>query len=139
MNRNSIIFIQENAIANVWQIGGHFVQGGGGGGGWVNLRNTPQNEYAFNQLGGICTVTLQSKMNSFPPRQNERQYADDSFKCIFMNEKFCISIQISLKVVPNGLINNELALVQVMAWRRTGDKPLTELLLTQFTEAYMRH
>ena len=134
MNRNSIIFIQENAIANVCQIGGHFVQGG-----WVNLRNTPQNEDAFNRLCGICTATLQSEMNSFPPRQNERHYADDSFKRIFMNEKFCISIRISLKVVPNGLINNKLALIQVMAWRRTGDKPLTELLLTQFTDAYMRH
>ena len=31
------------------------------------------------------------------------------------------------------------ALVQVMASRRTGDRPLPELILTQFTDAYMRH
>ena len=37
-----------------------------------------------------------------------------------------ISIKISLKFVPKGLINNIPALVQVMAWRRPGDKPLTE-------------
>ena len=56
-----------------------------------------------------------------------------------MNEKFCISIQISLKVIPNGLIDNKSALVQVMAWRRAGDKTLPEPLMTQFTDAYMRH
>ena len=28
---------------------------------------------------------------------------------------------------------------QVMAWRQTGDKPLPEAMLTQFTDAYMRH
>ena len=26
-----------------------------------------------------------------------------------------------------------------MAWRRIGDKPLSESMLTQFTDAYMRH
>ena len=43
-----------------------------------------------------------------------------------MNKKFRILIQISLKSVPNGLINNNLALVYKMAWRRKSDKPLTE-------------
>ena len=36
-------------------------------------------------------------------------------------------------------IDNKSALVQVMAWRRTGDKPLPEPILTQFIDAYMRH
>ena len=36
-------------------------------------------------------------------------------------------------------IDNKQALVQVMAWRRTGDKPLPEALVACFTEAYMRH
>ena len=43
------------------------------------------------------------------------------------------------KVTPNGLIDNKSALVQVMAWRRAGDKPLPEPLPTQFTDASMRH
>ena len=55
--------------------------------------------------------------------------ADDIFKCIFMNEKFCISIKISLKFVPNGQIDNKSALVEVMAWGQTGDKPLREPML----------
>ena len=65
--------------------------------------------------------------------------ADDILKCIFLNEKVRILIKISLKFVPKGPIDNESALVQVMAWRRTGDKPLPEPTLTQFTDAYMRH
>ena len=28
------------------------------------------------------------------------------YRCIFVNEKFCILIKISLKFVPDGVINN---------------------------------
>ena len=56
-----------------------------------------------------------------------------------MTANFCILIRVSLKFVPSGPIDNKAALVQVMAWRRTGDKPLPEPMLTQFTDAYMRH
>ena len=65
--------------------------------------------------------------------------ADDIFKCIFLNENVRISIKISLKFVPKGPIGNKSALVQVMAWRWTGDKPLPAPMLTQFIDAYMRH
>ena len=37
--------------------------------------------------------------------------ADDIFKFIFVNEKFCILIKISLKFVPKGSFDNDLALV----------------------------
>ena len=65
--------------------------------------------------------------------------ADDMFKCIFLNENGRISIKKSLKFVPRSPVDNKPALVQIMAWRRPGDKPLSEPMLTQFTEAYMRH
>ena len=65
--------------------------------------------------------------------------ADDMFKWIFLNEKGRIPIEISLKFVPRSPIDNKPALVQIMAWRRPGDKPLSEPMLTQFTDAYMRH
>ena len=64
---------------------------------------------------------------------------DNIFKCIFVNENIRSSIQNSLKFVPQSMIDNKSALVQVMAWRRIGDKPLTEAMMTQFTNAYMRH
>ena len=56
-----------------------------------------------------------------------------------MNEKFGILIQISLMIVPVHLIDHKSALVQVMAWRQTGNKPLPEPMLVQSTDAYMRH
>ena len=61
--------------------------------------------------------------------QNGRHFADDIFKCIFLNENVWIPIRISLKFVPKGPINNILALVQIMAWRRSGVKPLSEPMM----------
>ena len=43
--------------------------------------------------------------NSFPPEQNGRHFPDDIFRCLFMNEKFCILIKISLKFGPKGPID----------------------------------
>ena len=63
--------------------------------------------------------------------------ADGIFKYILMIEKFCFVIGISLKFVPSGPTDNNPALVQVMAWRQTGVKPLPEPMLIQFTDAYM--
>ena len=64
--------------------------------------------------------------------------ADDIFKHIFFNKNIRISIQVSLKFVPKGLIDNTSALVQVMAWHTAGYKPLPEAMITLFTDAYMR-
>ena len=56
------------------------------------------------------------------PKQNGRHFADDVFKCIFLNENAWISLKISLKIVPRVPINNIPALVQMMVWHRPGDK-----------------
>ena len=63
---------------------------------------------------------------------------DDIFKSI-SNEIVWIPITISLKFVPKAPIDYKSALVQVMAWNRTGEKPLPESMLTQFTDAYIQH
>ena len=68
-------------------------------------------------------------LNSLRPRQNGRNFADDTFKCFFFNEKVWISIKSSLKFVPKGPINNIPALLQIMAWRQPGDKPLSEPMM----------
>ena len=65
--------------------------------------------------------------------------ADDIFKCIFLNENDKILIQISLKLFPMSLIDNKLALVQVIGWHRRGDKPSPEPMITEFIDAYMQH
>ena len=48
---------------------------------------------------------------SFSPGQNGRHFTDDIFRCIFMNEKFCILIKIPLKFVHKGPIDSNPALV----------------------------
>ena len=78
-------------------------------------------------------------VNTLRPRQNGRRFADDTFKRIYLNETYRISIKISLKFVPKGPINNIQALVQIMAWRRPGNKPLSEPMMVMSTHAYMSH
>ena len=58
--------------------------------------------------------------------------ANDISKHIFLNknENDRIPIQLSLQFVPRSPIDNKVALVQVMAWRRTGDEPLPPPVLT---------
>ena len=63
------------------------------------------------------------------PRQNDNHFPDDIFKCIFLNEALSISLKISLKFIPKVSINNIPALIQIMAWRRPGDKPLSEPMM----------
>ena len=55
--------------------------------------------------------------------------ADDTFKCKFDNENVLISMKKLLKFVAKGQIYNIPALVQMMAWRRASDKPLSEAMM----------
>ena len=52
---------------------------------------------------------------------------------------YIFQIRISVKFVPKGPIDNIIALIKVMAWRRAGAKPLPDAMLTQYTNAYMGH
>ena len=63
--------------------------------------------------------------------------ADDIFKWIFLNENDKLPIQISLKLLMSP-IGNKPALIQVMAWCRTGNKPLPETMMTKFTDVYIQ-
>ena len=77
-------------------------------------------------------------LDTLRPRQNGCHFADEIFKCIFLYENAWILIKISLKFVPKGPINNIPALVQIMAWRRPGDKPLYEpMMLCLLTHIYI--
>ena len=96
----------------------------------LNYKNTSDvdNEYEVY----IQCLKLSQKvvgLNTLRPRQNGLHFADDIFKCIFLNENVWIPIKISLKFVPKRPVNNIPALVQIMAWRRQGDKPLSEPMM----------
>ena len=60
------------------------------------------------------------RVNTLRPRQYSCHFADNIFKCIFLNEIIWIFIKISLNFVPKGRINNIPALVQIMVWRWWG-------------------
>ena len=78
---------------------------------------------------GSVLKWLHYLFNTLRPRQNSCHFSDDRFKCIFLNENVWILIKVLLKFVPKGPINNILALVQIMAWCRPGDKPLSEPMM----------
>ena len=72
-------------------------------------------------------------VNTLRPRQNGRHFSDDIFEWIFWNENVLISINISLKFVPGGPINNIPTLLQIVALRRPSDKPLSEPMTVRLT------
>ena len=82
-------------------------------------RPSPETSFCIIDLG----------VNTLRPRQNGRHFPDDIFKCIFFNRNDWISFKTSLNFIPKGPINNISALVQKMAWRRPGDKPLSEPMM----------
>ena len=50
-------------------------------------------------------------LTPLPPGQNGRHFADNIFICIFVNDRFCILIKISLKFVPKSSIDINPALI----------------------------
>ena len=87
-------------------------------------RTNPKIKIAYNYIPRCVSL------HTLRPR-NCRHFADSSFKCIFLNENAWISFKISLKFIPKFRIYNIPALVQIMAWRWPGDKPLSESMLVR--------
>ena len=76
-----------------------------------------------------CLRESPAQFNTLTLRENGRHFPDDVFRCIFLNENCYIAIQISLKFVSAGPINNMPPLVLIMAWHQTDDKPLSEPMM----------
>ena len=70
-----------------------------------------QSSGSYNQSISARHTKTWKVLNSSPPVQNGRNFADNIFRCIFLNKKFCILIKISLKFVPKGPTDNNPALV----------------------------
>ena len=71
-------------------------------------------------------------INTLRPRQNGCHFPDNNQKH-FLEWK---SVKISLKFVPRGPINNIPALVQIMVWRRPGNKPSSEPVIVVYWRIY---
>ena len=70
-----------------------------------------------------------ASLNTLRPSQNGRDFPDSIFERIFLKENVWISNIIPPKFIPKGLIDNNTAVTQIMALRRTGDKPLSEPMM----------
>ena len=122
--RNLYIFIQENAFENVvWKMVAILSQLQ-----YVNTWSLWEDELSNNE-------ETKRLWTSWPvliilrPRQYGCHFADDTFKCTFLNEKFWILNKTSLKYVPASPINNIPALVHIMTCCLPGDKPLSEPMM----------
>ena len=70
-----------------------------------------------------------SNHNTLRPRQMAAIFQTRFWNAFHFNENMWIFIKMSLKFVLKGPINNISAMVQIMTWRRPGDKPLFEPML----------
>ena len=89
------------------------------------LWNGTRQYYLHSQCITVSLNICSPGLNTLRPK-NGHHFADDILKCFFLNENAWIPNNIPLKFVSQGLINNNPALVQLMAWCRPGDKPLSE-------------
>ena len=106
---------------------------------WWQFR---QNDNISVSLNSICRCNddqVPTTKLTHPPSTKWPPFTRRHFQMHFHEWKALYLIRISLKFVPNGPINNIPALIQIMARRQSGDKPLSQSMLTQFTDAYMRH
>ena len=63
-----------------------------------------------------------TSVNTLKPGQTV-SFTDNIFKSVLSSENRCTQTRTSLKFVPMGPINDNLALVQAMAWHQPGDMP----------------
>ena len=75
-------------------------------------------------MGCTESGTLVHQFNTLRPRQDGRHFADDIFKCIFLMKMLEFRLLFHWSLFPRA-INNIPAMVQLMAWRRPGDKPIS--------------
>ena len=83
---------------------------------WKQFNYKPS--IVFLHRGTIMRKGISQIINLLRPRQNGRLLADNIFRAIFLFENVCM-----LFIFPNGAIQ---IVIQIMAWRRAGDKTLSE-------------
>ena len=101
----------------------------------IYLKITTSDKNKTKQAGYTvegCTNSVQyniSYITAVTGTEHKSKLTHWGWDSIFFNENVWISIEILLKFVLKGPINNIPALVPIMAWRRPGDKPLSEPMM----------
>ena len=106
--------------------------------GWIPLTKGQQHRKYFHGMGSPCALlglfSIPAKLISgyswlfdlhVEAETKWLQFSRQHLQMHFLEWKG-ISFKISIKFAPKGPINNIPALVQIMAWCRPGDKPLSE-------------
>ena len=78
---------------------------------------------------------ITNQINPLWPQQIGCHFVDD----ISNVGKICISVEVSLKFVLDGPNNNVSKYVQLMVWRRTDNKLLSETILAKITDTIWRY
>ena len=73
-----------------------------------------------------CPCYEKGVLHSTLPGLNSRHFTYNIFRCIFVNQKIWILIEILQEFVDKGSIDNNTALVLIMVWCWIGNKPLFE-------------
>ena len=99
----------------------------------IKIDSFTNSSTAVEKAGVIAQCTVGTSFVNTLRRWMDADFADDIFTCILINENCCILITFSLKYVRKDLIDNNPSLVQIMAWRRSGDKPLSEPMMVNLS------
>ena len=114
-------------------IGSKFCIPRGPGRGRVNVLTT------FPAISLVCKVHLRQShpvLDSYPPRTTWQPFRRRYFQMHFRDFFFNLGLTFHWCFIPKGAVNNNQALVQIMARRRIGDEPVSEPMLTRFKDIY---
>ena len=116
---------------------------------WMSL-NLPNDKSTLDQVMAWCRQATSHYLSQCWPRSmspngvtmpqglkalTSEEMADVLQTMVsFFKENFRLLVKISLKFVHIVPVDNELALVRVLNWYQTGDKPLPEPMLILFTD-----
>ena len=88
----------------------------------------------YQKIPQRCSIYTNQRERS-PQQLLSTHWGRDKMDAILqttVSRAFSSMIKFSLKYVRKGSIDNNQALVQIMAWRRSGDKPLSEPMMGKF-------
>ena len=118
----SVLFSSEGEVTHIWSI--NELSSGLSISVWISQTKINTFVFVYHMNHGPSNWVI--SFNTLRPWRIGQHFADDIFKRIFFNENVWISIKISLKCVPKGPVYNITALIQITAWCRPGNKPLSE-------------
>ena len=99
----------------------------------THIWTAAHNVHLWCGYNGGHLVPKTTPVNTLKPGQNYKTFCTQHFQMCFLEIYLYL---ISLEFVCERQLGNKSSFVQVMAWHRTGAKPLPEPMVTWSTDAY---